>query len=195
MNESNRQTLQDALRRLDQQQPSRELWDRIEADLARPTPEELQPDTLCRSLRQLPRYRAPEPVWLQIEARLARPRRALLWAGGLAAALSLLVALGLSLRPAPPAMPPSQASERRPDRELSLDPPQVADFPQPLTPQEEALLTCLQEVRLAPEDEARLNQLRRWAARQDSLAPAAADSLQQRRAALVQMLHAQYCQP
>ncbi len=194
MNESNRHTLQKALRRLSSHQPTKDLWDRIAEDLDRPTPDELRPETLHQGLNRLPRYRAPGWLWQHITRRLdRRPALPIGWMG-LAAALALLIGIGATLWPdAPSPESPIQASERRPARELVVPEGEEADFLQHLTPQEQALLACMeQHPALSEEQKAQWQQLRTWALQADSL-PAAADSLQAKREALVDRLRPQVC--
>lgn len=194
MNESNRHSLQEALRRMSSHQPREELWDHIAEDLDRPTPDEMHPETLRQGLNSLPRYRAPGWVWAGISHQLDRRVVRSGWLLGMAAALALLVGIGWAGWPHSPAPePPLQASERRPLRELVVPEGEQADFLKHLSPQEQALLACLeQQPELSEEHQAQWQQLRTWALQADSL-PAAADSLQAKRKALAAQLQAQFC--
>ncbi len=91
--EKNKNTLNEALRRLPRYEPATDLWsqieNRVEADR--------QQNKLQKALRTLPGYEPPDQTWEGIEKRLMRGRRRQLWrrAVSIAAVLgALAVALG-----------------------------------------------------------------------------------------------------
>lgn len=75
MNERNRSTLQDALRRLQTHKADEGAWERLSQALDQPTQAEEHRETLQKAVQGLPRYQAPAWLWTRIERRLDRSAR------------------------------------------------------------------------------------------------------------------------